>query len=108
MGQLGTKDPQASDVHYVQALVAPDTIGPMPEETMLAFAQHGTVEGELSGDGGDAEKTLAEFAKAGVDVDELAAILQREVAASFSASWNNLMNSIAAKSVVLGQSEKRA
>jgi len=47
-------------------------------------------------------------AMAGVDVDELAAILQREGAASFSASWNNLMNSIAAKSAALGQSGKRA
>ncbi len=40
MGQLGTKDPQASDVHYVQNLVAPDTIGPMPEETMLPLMEN--------------------------------------------------------------------
>ena len=63
----GTKDPKASDVLYVKALAAPDTINTMPEKTLLAFADHGELEGVLPVDGGDAETVLAEFAKAGID-----------------------------------------
>ena len=52
-------------------------------------------------DGGDCEKVLADFAKAGVDVDALAAQLQSEGAKSFVDSWNDLMNVIASKSAAL-------
>ena len=44
----GTKDPKASDVLYIQALAAPDTINTMPEETLQAFAQHGNVDGRAA------------------------------------------------------------
>jgi len=43
---------------YVEALVAPDTINTMPEKTLLAFADHGTINGSMPPDGGDAEKVL--------------------------------------------------
>jgi transaldolase len=97
----GTKDPKASDVLYISALAAPDTVDTMPEETLQAFAQHGTVGAPLPTDGGDAEPTLAEFAKAGVDVDQLAAQLQKEGAESFDASWNELMQCLHDKSETL-------
>jgi transaldolase len=58
----GTKDPQASDILYIKALAAPDTINTMPEETLLAFADHGKVDRVLPVDGGDAEEILARFA----------------------------------------------
>ncbi len=93
----GTKDPQASDVLYVEALAAPDTINTMPEETLLAFAQHGTVESVMPRDGGDAEPLLSEFAQAGIDIDALAAKLQNDGARSFEKSWNDLVRSVAAK-----------
>ena len=52
----GTKDPNASDVLYIEALVAPNTIDTMPEETLHAFADHGKVPPPLPRDGGDAER----------------------------------------------------
>ena len=55
----------------------------MPEETLQAFADHGEIGPLLPADGGDAEEVLAEFAPAGVDVDALAAELQKEGAKSF-------------------------
>ena len=61
----GTKDPKASDVLYIKALAAPDTINTMPEKTLLAFADHGAVDEILPEDGGDAETVIAAFAKAG-------------------------------------------
>jgi transaldolase len=97
----GTKDPDASDTLYIEALAAPDTINTMPEKTLLAFTGHGEVKGALPADGGDAEAVLAEFARAGVDHAALAARLQREGAQSFTKSWNDLMDCLASKSAVL-------
>jgi transaldolase len=97
----GTKDPKASDVLYVKALAAPFTVNTMPEGTLKALADHGNVGELLPADGGDCEAVLAQFAKAGVDVDALAARLQEEGAKSFVASWNELMGVISAKSAAL-------
>jgi transaldolase len=103
----GTKDPKASDVLYIRALAAPDTINTMPEETLLAFADHGKVNDVLPVDGGDAEEILARFAKVGVDNAALATQLQREGALSFDKSWNELMDSIASKSNALGKANQQ-
>jgi hypothetical protein len=54
-------------------LAAPNTVNTMPEETLLAFAEHGKVGGVLPRDGGDCEHVLAGFAKAGIKTDALAA-----------------------------------
>ena len=94
----GTKDPNASDVLYIEAFAAPDTINTMPDKTLLAFADHGTVGDPIPADGGDAEEVLASFQSAGVDTDELAARLQREGAAAFDKSWNDLLESIESES----------
>jgi transaldolase len=94
----GTKDPDAPDVLYVEALAAPFTVNTMPDKTLLAFADHGQVGDPLPPDGGDAEQVMAEFEGAGVDVAELAARLQREGAETFDASWRELMQSIEEKS----------
>jgi transaldolase len=97
----GTKDPKASDILYVKALAAPFTVNTMPEATLKAFGDHGEVGGALTADGGNAEDVLAQFAKAGVDVEALAAQLQDEGAKSFVKSWDELMDVIATKSAVL-------
>ena len=94
----GTKDPKASDILYVKALAAPFTVNTMPEPTLRAFGDHGEVGEILAPDGGDCETVLAGFADAGIDVEELAARLQDDGAASFVKSWNDLMACIDAKS----------
>ncbi len=100
----GTKDPQASDVLYIEALAAPDTINTMPDATLLSFADHGEIRGVMAEDGGDAEAVLAEFERAGIDVAALAEQLQREGAEAFVKSWNELLERIAAKSEALAAS----
>lgn len=97
----GTKDPNASDILYVKALAAPFTVNTMPEATLKALAEHTELGSILAVDGGDCEEVLAQFAKAGIDVDALAAQLQDEGAQSFVKSWNDLMAVIASKSAVL-------
>jgi len=97
----GTKDPKASDILYVKGLAAPLTVNTMPEGTLKALADHGEAGAVMSPDGGDAEEVLAKFAKAGIDVDALAAQLQEEGAKSFVSSWNELMGVIESKSSAL-------
>lgn len=97
----GTKDPEASDVLYVEALAAPLTINTMPDKTLLAFADHGQVREPLPPDGGDAEEVLAAFNEAGIDTDALAVRLQKEGADAFTASWHELLGTIESKSAEL-------
>jgi transaldolase len=97
----GTKDPDASDTLYIEALAAPDTINTIPEKTLHAFADHGQVKSTLPVDGGDAETVLAEFTQIGVDHAALADQLQREGTVAFDKSWHDLMNCLAEKSAIL-------
>ena len=99
----GTKDPKASDILYVKALAAPFTVNTMPEGTLKALAEHTDLGSILPANGGDAEEVLAQFAKAGIDIDSLAAQLQDEGAKSFVKSWNELMGVIESKSTAIQQ-----
>ncbi|MBA2683620.1 MAG: transaldolase [Gemmatimonadaceae bacterium] len=99
----GTKDPSASDTMYVEALAAPNTIDTIPDKTLLAFAEHGTITGVMPVDGGDFATVLAEFARVGIDVSALAAQLQHEGTASFGKSWKELLDRLSNKSVMLLQ-----
>lgn len=96
-----TKDPKASDVLYIGALAAPNTINTMPEETLLAFAEHGVVDRGMARDGGDAEQVLVAVTRAGVDVSALARKLQDEGAKGFVDSWKDLLGAIEKKSKAL-------
>ena len=93
----GTKDPAASDVLYVEALAAPETINTIPDKTLAAFADHGKARVALAADGGDCDQVLAQFKQAGIDLDALAERLQREGAEAFVASWKKLMQGIEGK-----------
>ena len=97
----GTKDPKAPDILYVKALAAPFTVNTMPDATLNAFAQHGELGAPLAPDGGDCERVLAAFSKAGIDIDALAKRLQDEGASSFDKSWTDLMACIETKSAVM-------
>jgi transaldolase len=97
----GTKDPKASDILYVKALAAPFTVNTMPEATLKALAEHIDLGTILAADGGDCEEVLAQFAKAGIDIDALATQLQDEGAKAFVKSWNELMEVIQTKSTAI-------
>jgi transaldolase len=91
------KDPEASDVIYVEALAAPFTIDTMPDQTLEAFADHGKVGDLMPADGGDADQVIAAFTQAGIDVAALAGDLQRQGADGFVASWRDLLGRIGAR-----------
>jgi transaldolase len=90
----GTKDPKAPDTLYVQALAAPLTVNTMPEATLKAFADHGTLDEAMPV---HASGALDRFAKAGIDADALGSQLQVDGAKSFAKSWEDLMDCIASK-----------
>jgi transaldolase len=93
----GTKDPEASDVLYIEGFASPFTVNTMPEPTLHAFADHGEVGDLVPADGGDAEGVLAQFEGAGIDVDALAVRLQEEGKVAFVKSWNDMLESIESK-----------
>ena len=94
----GTKDPKASDTLYVKALAAPFTVNTMPEGTLKALAEHGSIGATMPADGGDCEQVLAAFNEAGIDTDALATRLQKEGAETFTKSWKELLGTIESKS----------
>ena len=93
----GTKDPKASNILYVQALALPFTVNTMPEVTLKALAVHEEFGEALPT---NTDRVLAEFAKAGIDTDAVAAQLLKEGVTSFAESWNDLLCCIASKSGV--------
>jgi transaldolase len=101
----GTKDPKASDILYIKALAAPFTVNTMPEATLKALADHGEIGPIMAADGGDCEEVLAEFVKAGINADSVAAQLLDEGAKSFVKSWNELLAVIASKSAALKETK---
>jgi transaldolase len=94
----GTKDPEASDTLYIEAFAAPDTIDTMPDKTLLAFADHGTVGDPLPEDGGDTDEVMRAHRDAGIDTDALALRLQKEGAEAFVKSWTDLLDTIRSES----------
>src|SRR5258705_7862075 len=99
--RTGTKDPKTSDILYVKSLAAPFTVNTMPEGTLKGLAAHTELGELLSADGGNSEEVIAQFTKAGIDVNARAARLQDEGAESFVKSWNDLMAVISSKSRAL-------
>ncbi len=93
----GTKDPEASDVLYIEGLAAPFTVNTMPPDTLLAYADHGAEPTLLVAAGAAADAELARFSAAGFDLDAISAELQSKGAEAFVKSWTSLMGRIEAK-----------
>lgn len=94
----GTKDPKAPDTLYISGLAAPHTVNTMPEQTLLAFADHGSAAGAISAGGGTADEVIFAVSRAGIDVAALGQKLQADGAQAFVKSWTELLDVIGAKS----------
>jgi transaldolase len=86
-----TKNPAYPDTMYVDALIGPDTVNTLPDATISAFEDHGTVARTVDADPGGARRTLESLAEVGVDMADVAAVLEREGVASFAASFDDLV-----------------
>jgi transaldolase len=98
------KSPQRRDVTYVEQLIGPHTITTMPRATVEAFLDHGQVADTLTRDVDDAHRTLERFADAGIDYDDVVAVLERDGVDAFVASFEKLFEGIAGKRAELVRS----
>jgi transaldolase len=92
-----TKNPALPDTYYLGRLAVPGTIDTVPEKTLLAFADHGTLADRMEPDYAAAEATISDVAAHGIDVDALAERLQRHGASAFSSDWASLLEAIGEK-----------
>jgi transaldolase len=92
-----TKNPAYRDVLYVEELIGPETVNTMPEETILAFADHGRAERTLDQGVDEAHKVLEDVEAAGVSYDDVVETLEREGVQKFAESFSELLDGIAAK-----------
>ncbi len=91
----GVKNPEYDDTMYVVDLVVEDTVNTMPEKTMDAVADHGEVTGDrVRPFYDDAEDTMAALAAAGIDYDDVIAVLIREGVDKFVKSWQDLLGTV--------------
>ncbi|MEO7427769.1 MAG: transaldolase family protein, partial [Acidimicrobiales bacterium] len=97
-----TKNPAYPDTTYVDLLIGPDTVNTMPEETIDAFLDHGTVERSIDADPTAAEATLAALADVGIDLDDVGRTLEEQGVAAFAKSFDELIGALDAKAAELG------
>jgi transaldolase len=93
-----TKNEAYPDTLYVDELIGPGTVNTLPESTLEAFADHGTLARRVDADVDDAREVWAALAKVGVDMDEVAAQLEREGVSSFQKSFDELITALESKS----------
>jgi transaldolase len=96
-----TKNPDYSDTLYVDTLIGPDTVNTMPEGTLDAFEDHGTLARTVDADPAAAEATLAAIEAAGVDLDDVSRVLEDQGVASFAKSFDELITSLSDKAEAL-------
>jgi transaldolase len=90
-----TKDPSYDDTTYVVDLVARGTVNTMPEATIEAIADHGTITGDtITSNYLNAQEVLDNLAAVGVDYDDVVKVLEDEGIEKFESSWNELIDSV--------------
>jgi transaldolase len=92
-----TKNPDYPDTLYVDDLIGADTVNTMPEETIMAYQDHGDPQPRLQVGLDEAHRVFAELERVGVDYDDVTETLEREGVEKFSASFAELMESLRTK-----------
>ena len=100
-GSTGTKNPDYSDVMYVNNLIGPDTINTIPPETLEAFKDHGTVALTLEDDLDEARAQLSQLDALGINLDDVANELLDEGIEKFIKPYDSLLHVIEEKSAEL-------
>jgi transaldolase len=101
----GVKDKSYPDTKYVVELVARDTVNTMPEATLQAVADHGGIRGDTIRDGyAAAHAAINDLAKIGIDMADVADLLEQQGVESFEKSWEELIASVSGQLEKLGAS----
>tara|TARA_B110000196_G_scaffold307706_1_gene307604 strand:+ start:293 stop:1417 length:1125 start_codon:yes stop_codon:yes gene_type:complete len=92
-----TKNPSYSGTLYVDELIGPNTVNTMPDNTIDAFVKKGTVARTVDANPLEAQAVLDAVSALGVDLDNVAAVLEEEGVASFVKSFDELITSLSTK-----------
>jgi len=96
-----TKNPDYPPTLYVDTLIGPDTVNTLPEATIEAFEDHGTLARTVDADVGAAREVLAAVEAVGVDLDDVAVRLEDEGVAAFEKAFDELLDTLGQKRLSL-------
>lgn len=96
-----TKDPSYPDTLYVDSLIGPDTVNTIPDATLEAFADHGTIARTVDEGVAEARAAIDELARLGVDLDDVTTVLEAEGVTAFSKSFDELLGALTTKAEAL-------
>ena len=94
----GTKNPNYSDVKYVESLIGPDTVNTAPLETLDAFRNHGVAKASLEDGGAEAAHVLNRLPELGINLDKVSQQLEDEGVTKFNQPFDKLMATLAQRS----------
>jgi transaldolase len=97
-----TKDPSYPDTLYVDELIGPDTVNTLPDNTLEAFEDHGTVARTIDMGVGGAREVIDALAELGISMDEVTQKLEDEGVAAFEKSFDELLGALGEKAAGLG------
>jgi transaldolase len=89
-----TKDPAYPDTLYVDRLIGPDTVNTLPEATLEAFDDHGTLAGRIDAELPEAHDTWSRLSDVGIDMVDVSDRLEAEGVASFAKSFDELLTTL--------------
>ena len=96
-----TKDPMYPDTLYVDSLIGPNTVNTLPDATLEAFVDHGTLQRTVDTDFGAAAHILQRIEEFGIDLNEVATLLERQGVEAFENSFENLLKTLTTKGSAL-------
>jgi len=99
-----TKNAAYPDTLYIDSLIGPDTVNTIPDATIAAFEDHGTVARTVDQGIEEAHQVMDDLAEAGVDMDDVSRVLETEGVASFAKSFDELLDVLADKAAALAAS----
>ncbi len=96
-GSTSTKNPQYSDIKYVQELIGPDTVNTMPIDTLEAFNNHGEPRITINEGADSVESLFDSLRSVGIDMEDVAQELEMQGVKSFSDSYFAVLDEITKK-----------
>lgn len=102
-----TKNPSYDDLMYVEPLIGPHTINTLPQTTIAAFADHGKAAATLENGFDEARQVIRDLEAAGIDLPQVTRRLLDEGIEKFVESFNDILQTIAARAMASRQTESK-
>ncbi|MDW3218380.1 MAG: transaldolase [Acidimicrobiales bacterium] len=100
-----TKNPDYPDTLYVDELIGPDTVNTLPDSTIEAFEDHGTIARTIDADVDASRAVMADLAAVGIDIDDVTQQLEDEGVAAFEKSFDELLSALGTKAEAMTSGE---